>query len=190
MASFMKSKIITIGYLLLSLNIATGQDKSIELLKKNQYDLSNSGMEFLLNEARKNSFFLIGELHGDKQIPQLLFSLWPEMNSFGYNHIAAELSPWAAGKLESGTGADTLKTGSLWSKAEARFVHAKNASAIYPTIWGCDMQETGLELLIKDLGQADPQDTIIARLSEKVKNGYSRKMVPGLLDIIKNFKPG
>lgn len=66
-----------------------------------QYNLETSGKEFFLNEARANHFFLLGELHGDNEIPTLLRELWPAMWRLGYRHIAAEVSPWAAHQLQS-----------------------------------------------------------------------------------------
>lgn len=76
-------------------------DSVREDLQQHQYDLSTGGKVFLLNEARNASFFLLGELHGENEIPALLRELWPAMWKDGYRHIAAELSPWAANHLNS-----------------------------------------------------------------------------------------
>ena len=55
----------------------------------------------LLAEARRVSFFALGELHGENEIPDLLRALWPSLWNNGYHHVAAELSPWAAGGWSS-----------------------------------------------------------------------------------------
>jgi hypothetical protein len=39
---------------------------------ENQYDLAGSGKVFLSDEAQRASFFLLGELHGENEIPSLL----------------------------------------------------------------------------------------------------------------------
>jgi hypothetical protein len=76
-------------------------DQILTTLASHQYDVENEGRNFLLNEAKNSHFFLLGELHGDKEIPALLRVLWPEMWRQGYRHIGAEVSPWAAHQLES-----------------------------------------------------------------------------------------
>lgn len=69
-------------------------------IRLHQYDISKDGRSFLLGEAQKASFFLLGELHGENEIPALLRDLWPAMWQGDYRYIAAELSPWAANQLE------------------------------------------------------------------------------------------
>src|ERR687888_588869 len=69
-------------------------------LRDNQYDLATDGRTFLLKEAAAASFFMLGELHGDNVTRALIRWLWPAMRHVGYRHIAAELSPWAASRLE------------------------------------------------------------------------------------------
>ncbi len=68
-------------------------------LDSHQYDLANNGRDFLLTEAKNNDFFLLGELHGENEIPDLLRTLWPQMWRDGYRHVAAEVSPWTANQL-------------------------------------------------------------------------------------------
>jgi hypothetical protein len=68
-----------------------------ELLKIHQYDLAADGKALLEKEARAASFFLIGGLHGDKETPALVDSLWPTL---GYQYLAGEMSPWAASRLK------------------------------------------------------------------------------------------
>jgi len=73
-------------------------DQSIaELLKIHQSDLAAEGKALLEKEARAASFFLIGGLHGDKETPALVDSLWPTL---GYQYLAADMCPWAASRLK------------------------------------------------------------------------------------------
>ena len=88
-------------------------------LTSHQYDMENEGRNFLFNEAKNNDFFLLGELHGDNEIPALLRLLWPEMWTQGYRHIAAEVSPWAAHQLEFVPTGKGPKVQALWTKQEA-----------------------------------------------------------------------
>jgi hypothetical protein len=93
-------------------------------LEQHEFDLSTTGKAFLLDEARGASFFLLGELHGENEIPALLRDLWPQMWRDGYRHIAGEMSPWAANQLEFGPADGSVKVEGLWSKQEAySFTH-------------------------------------------------------------------
>jgi hypothetical protein len=74
-------------------------DAVIASLTNHQFDMEDEGRNFLLNEAKNSDSFLLGELHGDNEIPTLGV-LWPQMWKVGYRHIAAEVSPWAAYQLE------------------------------------------------------------------------------------------
>lgn len=90
-------------------------DEVARALDTHQYDMSDKGRSFLAEEARNSQFFVLGELHGDKEIPALLRALWPEMWNEGFRYIGAEVSPWAAHQLESvpaGKGPDIL---GLWT---------------------------------------------------------------------------
>src|SRR5262245_6944275 len=108
------------------------------LLGANQYDLQDQGLNFLLHEAEENDLFLLGELHGDEEIPALLRALWPQMWKEGYRHIAAELSPWAAHQLEFVPVKQSEEVSGLWTKQEASAVHALGDSG-EAVLWGCDM---------------------------------------------------
>jgi hypothetical protein len=165
-------------------------DAIAENLKQNQYDLATDGKTFLLNEARGASFFLLGELHGENEIPALLRELWPQMRQNGYQFIAAELSPWAAHQLEFTplelTAKDRQpKLVTLWTKAEAQFVHSPGESRA--TLWGCDMEEMQPQLLIRELADANPSNADLSRMVEITKSGYSRRMAPELLETMRRL---
>jgi hypothetical protein len=95
----MRRLLIVLAVALTSVGAPLGQtDQPIaELLKIHQYDLAAEGKALLEKEARAASFFLIGGLHGDKETPALVDSLWPTV---GYQYLAAEMSPWAASRLK------------------------------------------------------------------------------------------
>lgn len=158
-------------------------------MRKYQYDVATEGQTFLLSESKNASYFLLGELHGEKEIPQLLYSIWPEMNKQGYSHIVAELSPWSADKLEFGISPDTLKREVLWSNREAKMLRTKNSTRKNPTIWGCDMEEISIELLVQTLAKENPSDVKLKKLIDQLREGYNRKLAPSLLDNLREYKP-
>ena len=93
-------RLLVVLAVLISQRAALGQTDSAvsELLKVHQYDLAAGGKALLEKEAKAASFFLIGGLHGDKETPALVDSLWP---TAGYQYLAAEMSPWAASRLKA-----------------------------------------------------------------------------------------
>lgn len=161
-------------------------DESVRLdLKQYQYDLLTDGKVFLSENARSASFFLLGELHGENEIPSLLRALWPEMWRDGYRYIAAEMSPWAANRLEFTPADRQPKLLTLWSKQEALFVHSLGASQ--PVLWGCDMDEFQPHLLIRDLAAANPGSPSLTRMVDLTKSGYKREMAPELLQFVQGL---
>ena len=153
-------------------------------LANHQYDLSADGRAFLLNEASHASFFMLGELHGDNEIPALIRDLWPQMWQTGYRHIAVELSPWSA----HGVGPDAPQAARLerafsWARSDVEFVSAQpNRRA--PVLWGCDMEEVRLHLLIRDLAALNPQNEDLRAAADLTKGGYQRSAAPKLLSLI------
>lgn len=161
-------------------------DKSVRAdLEQYQYDLLTDGKVFLSDRARSASFFLLGELHGENEIPSLLRALWPEMWRDGYRYIAAEMSPWAANQLEFTPADRQPKPLTLWSKQEALFVHSLGASQ--PVLWGCDMDEFQPHLLIRDLAAANPSSPSLTRMIDVTKSGYKREMAPELLQLVQGL---
>lgn len=180
---------ISIIIQLFLLSAANSQAVTEELLQKYQYDLATEGQEFLLNESQHASFFLLGELHGAQEIPQLLYLLWPKMNAHGYGHIVAEISPWSAAKLEFGVAPDTLKREALWTNKEARLLKKSNSSIEDPTLWGCDMEEVSIDLLIDALAKENPNDDKLNELVAHLRQGYDRKLAPAFLEKLKDYRP-
>lgn len=163
---------------------AQADDLVLAALTTHQFNLENEGRRFLLNEAGNNDFFLLGELHGDNEIPALLRELWPEMWRLGYRHIAAEVSPWAAHALEfvpAGKGPDVR---GLWTKQDAADAHA-SAGTDTTVLWGCDMEEIQPEFLIRELAALNPGDVTLKKMTELTKDGYNRKIAPALLGLVR-----
>jgi hypothetical protein len=152
-------------------------------LQEHEFDLSTTGKAFLIDEQRAASFFLLGELHGENEIPALIRELWPEMWRDGYRHIAGEMSPWAANQLEFGHADSPLKVEGLWSKQEAVFVHSLGASG-QSILWGCDMEEMQPHILIAELARENPSNQALQRMMEITKSGYNRTMAPTLLQLM------
>jgi len=154
-----------------------------EELRQHQYDLATKGKSFLENEARGVSFFLLGELHGENEIPDLLHALWPQMWHDGYRYLAAELSPWAADQLELAPAKAHPKLMTLWTKPEAEFIHSLGATE--PVLWGCDMDEAQPHLLIRELAAANPNNPTFARMLKLTESAYDRRMAPELLGLLR-----
>ena len=160
--------------------VPQSDDPILTVLTAHQQDLETDGLKFLLDEASKNDFFLLGEVHGDNEIPKLLTILWPVMWKQGYRHIAAEVSPWAAHQLEFapvGKGPDVM---GLWTKREVSDVRTF-AGPNEDVIWGCDIEEAQPQLPIAELASLNPDDHDMKRMRDLTKDGYNRKMAPDRL---------
>jgi hypothetical protein len=145
-----------------------------------QYDLSGDGRSFLLDEASRASFFMLGELHGENEIPALVRSLWPSMWETGYRYVAAEISPWAANRLEFG---GNVPISGLWTQPEATFVASlkRDRTAV---LWGCDIEEAQPHFLIRELAAENPRSKDLQAAADMVKSGYQRRMAPALLQLV------
>ena len=187
--AFVLCKKITLAVcaMLIAYVTVVGQGIGREPLPLKQYNLQDDGRPFLLQEAQRASFFMLGELHGEQEVPQLLSALWPEMYRSGYQHIAAEISPWTADKLQSAKRDDTLAIEGLWTNKEARFVC--HTASNRQTLWGCDMEEISLDLLIRDLARENRQATALKNIEAKIKTGYNRKLAPALLTTLAGYQP-
>jgi hypothetical protein len=168
---------------------ASGQPEITEVLQSNEYDLSKEGKTFVLRESQHTSFLLLGELHGEKEIPELIYSLWPGLQINGFNHIAAEISPWAARKLEFGIKDDSLKREGLWTNNQAKRLHRNSAKPGDPTIWGCDMEEISIDEALKTLAKINHNDSMVNGVAAMVKDGYSRQKAASILQLIRNTRP-
>ena len=153
-------------------------------LENHQYDLATTGRDFLLTEARSNDFFLLGELHGENEIPDLLPTLWPQMWRDGYRHVAAEVSPWTANQLETAPAPGPHIQG-LWTHKQAADIRAF-ASPGTTVLWGCDMEEMHPEYLIRDLAALNPANPQLKQMASLASNGYNRKMASDLLALMQS----
>jgi len=158
---------------------------AITTLESHEYDLASSGRDFLLAEAKSNNFFLLGELHGDNEIPDLLHILWPQMWRDGYRHVAAEVSPWTANQLETAPADTGPRIQGLWTKQQAEGVRAFAASGS-TVLWGCDMEEIHPEHLIRDLAALNPNNPQLKQMVDLTSDVYTRKMASDLLTLMKS----
>jgi len=141
-----------------------------------QYDLRADGREFILAESKRASYLLLGELHGENEIPALIASLWPSLRAGGYRHVAAEVSPWVADKLFSNP---TWRGPGLWRAEEA---------AGLPRLWGCDIEESDPGGWIHDLARQFPSNRPMRQLEERIRTGYNRSMAAELLAIARTTR--
>jgi hypothetical protein len=121
---------------------------------------------------------MLGELHGENEIPSLIRAIWPSMWKLGYRHVAAEISPWAADQLEFSGG--KVPVFGLWRQSEANFVTSFR-TARDAILWGCDIDEGQPHLLLRVLAAANPRNEQLDAAVQMVKSGYQRKMAPTLL---------
>jgi hypothetical protein len=154
-------------------------------LESHEYDLAGNGRDFLLTEGKNNDFFLLGELHGDNEIPDLLHVLWPRMWHDGYRYVAAEVSPWTAHQLETMPAGAGPRIKGLWTRQQASDIRAFAPSDV-TVLWGCDMEEIHPEYLIRDLAALNPGDPSLKPMVSLTSNGYSRKMASDLLALMKS----
>ena len=152
-------------------------------LREHQHDLTTKGRTFLEQEAAAASFFMIGELHGDNEIPALVRAIWPALWKAGYRHIAAELSPWTAHRLEFDPNAPARAFS--WSRSDVGFVAARREGT-NAVLWGCDMEEVRPHLLLQELAAANPTNRELQSAAELTRGGYQRPAAPKLLEHVRN----
>jgi hypothetical protein len=172
---------------LLALGIASLGAQALDtvspLLSQHQYDLSDNLRAFLLKESANASFFMLGELHGEQEIPALIRSTWPAMWEQGYRHVAAEVSPWAANRLEFGSPGVPIY--GLWTQAEATFVVSLKRDRP-EVLWGCDIEEAQPHLPIRELAAANPSDEHLAAAVNAAGDRYQRRTAPTLLQHVRS----
>jgi len=155
-------------------------------LRANQYDLAGDGKGFLLKEAERASFFALGELHGDNETPALVRDLWPALWRAGYRHVAAEISPWKADRLQLPTVSPNEPPGFSWPLADVRFLNSLRPER--PVLWGCDMEEGRPDLLIRDWASANPRHPGLQAVVERFRDGYRRALAPELLPLVRGIE--
>ena len=159
-----------------------------EALLGHAVPLHQSGEALLLNEARIHQYFLLGELHGEADIPALLGDLWPQLWREGYRHVGAEVSPWAAAHLQRPPSSDPTPIVGLWTREQAAVVRQFAASG-QNVLWGCDIEEQEPGRLITDLAKINPEDGSLRRMTDIVARGYNRKQAPELLLLAESEHP-
>jgi len=142
--------------------------------------LTSSGEALLLKEANQHDYLLLGELHGEPEIPRLLSALWPRLWESNYRYVAAEVSPWAATHLERPAPDDATPVPGLWTREQASAMRRFTVPQ-QPVLWGCDIEEEQPDQLIGQMVLLNPTDAKLRGMQEIVSRGYSRKLTPELL---------
>jgi hypothetical protein len=62
--------------------------------------LEGPGADTLRTVAQKNDFILVGEDHGIREVPQFVGALYALARPAGYGHLAVEIGPLSAKRLE------------------------------------------------------------------------------------------
>lgn len=63
--------------------------------------LSGEGGDLLTQMTRENQFILVGEDHGIRELPEFVSALFAAARPAGYSHIAVEIGPITARRLEN-----------------------------------------------------------------------------------------
>ena len=161
---------------------STSEESIRAALAAHAVPLRGAGQERLLAEARNHDFFLLGELHGETEIPALLRDLWPELWQIGYHHVAAEVSPWAAEHLERNGPRDATPIVALWTYDQAAVVR-HFAAPDQTVLWGCDIDEGQPQRLILDIAALNPEDAGLQQMVKISGHGYNRAQASELLRI-------
>ncbi len=181
----MRSLIAAVGVLAFGAALVGQVSDTVMLpLEQQQYDLAKEGRAFLVQEAANSSLFMLGELHGENEIPSLIRVIWPSMWEAGYRHVAAEISPWSADRLEFGNS-NTSSIG-LWTQPEATFVASLKGNGAAAVLWGCDIEEIQPQLVIQDLAAANPADEHLRAAVALAGNVYQRRTAPMLLQHVQS----
>jgi len=150
--------------------------------------LHSSGEAVLLKEADQHQYVLLGELHGENEIPNLISALWPSLWREGYRHVAAEVSPWAASQLQEPAAKDATPVPGLWTRTQAAEV-SRFAAPHQSVLWGCDIEEGQPDRLIRQMASLNPKDGRLRVMLEVASNGYSRQRAPQLLQLAQSDRP-
>jgi hypothetical protein len=55
-------------------------------------------------------------------------------------------------------------------------------------LWGCDIEETQPQFLVRELAAANPGNKNLSMALDVVRNGYQRRMAPGLLQLVQGSR--
>lgn len=164
------------------------EESILKELASHSSPLHVSGEAVLVKEAGEHQYFLLGELHGENEIPDLLSYIWPALWQVGYRHVAAEVSPWAASHLQRSAAEDETSVPGLWTRTQAANV-MRFAVPGQSVLWGCDIEEEQPDRLIREMAQLNPTDNRLGRMLETISRGYSRKQAPELLRLAESEHP-
>jgi hypothetical protein len=105
----------------------------------------------------------------------------------GYRHVAAEVSPWTAHRLESASEDSNPKIEGLWTKKQADVVREFTQPGAN-VVWGCDMEEIHPEYLIREWARLNPGDPELKRMVDLTNGGYKRPTAAELSGLAKKSK--
>ena len=157
-------------------------------LAAHRLPLKGAGEEKLLDEAQRYDYFLLGELHGETEIPVLLQEMWPSLWTEGYRHMGAEVSPWAAVHLTQDAAHDSTSIEGLWTRDQAAVVN-QFAKPDKDVLWGCDIEEEQPDRLIREAAALNLEDGKLQQMVKIVAQGYDRKTAPELLTLAESDHP-
>jgi hypothetical protein len=150
--------------------------------------LRPTGEAVLVREAEEHEYLLLGELHGETDIPQLLSALWPRLWKANYRYIAAEVSPWAATHLERTADEDATPVPGLWTRQQAADMR-RMVTPFQSVLWGCDIEEMQPDQLLRQIAKSNPTDIRLHDMLQIVSHGYTRALAPELQGLAESEHP-
>lgn len=132
-------------------NIMTASSYPIEL--KNG-EMSGEGVDFLIENARRSQFFMVGEQHGTRDIALLSRAIYARLTSMGYSKMALEVGPWSTIFAENLMRSDLKAYEGFMSDEETYLalpflffreegdiaIDAIQADGVQPVLWGLDQE--------------------------------------------------
>lgn len=167
--------------------------------------LSGPGAAWLRDEAKRAQFVFIGAEHGISEVTLFAGALWHDLASLGYRHVALEIGPWVAAKLDRYARHGDLSALEEYraaaipqlpgvSEEEIAFAKlvgqvAKSRTAL---IWGLDQEQRAVPML-KHLEKLAPNEkaqvlvrAALAKAESQEKSGaYTMSGLGGEIEAIR-----
>ena len=94
-------------FLAATISFAADEPNLGELIAKHRYEVSfkdgklaGAGIDWLVDEAGRAHFFMLGEQHGTADIARVATALFRKLQPLGYEHAAIEVGPWSTPIME------------------------------------------------------------------------------------------